>query len=385
MQQIAPFSISCPTEIRFGLGRVNDVADLLPVGTKEVLLVQGRRDTAAAPIAATLRALGKRVTTVRCVSEPSVSSINAALEEIKHPLPQTVIACGGGSVIDTGKVLAFAIGHAIRIPDAFDQIDARLLARQAGVPLIAIPTTAGTGAEVTANAVLDVTSLGGKFSLRGRALFPQYAIVDPELTQGCPSGVTLRCGMDAVTQVIEAYTSRAATPFSDALTRPVVKTGMLALKETLASDNVQSRSHMAWVSLASGLALANAGLGAAHGLAAVLGSKLNAPHGALCGRLLAPVLRMNMSRAVEGTATHERLNTCHEIIANVFPPRSGRGPLSGLEAWLEIQGLPRLADWGVSRKDFSALAGKAVNASSSKKNAVDLGKADFRNLLEDAY
>ena len=376
-----PFSIDCPTQIRFG-ARVSSQLELfLPVGKKRILLLRGAGGTAAAPVRAVLN--GFDVIEVGAGGEPSVGSVNAVLDKVNCAV-DAVIACGGGAVIDTGKAVTVCLNHGLRLSDDFGDIDTRLLAVSGSVPLIVLPTTAGTGAEVTSNAVLEVPSKQAKISLRGRALFPQVALVDPMLMMSAPDHVVLNSGLDAVTQIFEAYTSRAATIFSDALTTPALQMSLLALQRVIEDRTESAMSEMAWSALSSGLALANAGLGAAHGAASILGGQYGAPHGALCGRLLTPVLRQNLARVDLGSEAHQRIVTCCASIAAVFMPIPEGDQLSGLENWMEHQGLPRLADLGVETEALDSLAEQSMRASSSSKNAVTLGKADFVAILEAA-
>jgi alcohol dehydrogenase class IV len=378
------FTISCPTQIIFGAGTAVDLEKYLPRSTRSVVLVTGASGIAAAPVMDALRGSGVSIARVSCAKEPSVLAINEALETLAEIRPDVVIACGGGSVIDTGKLLAFLLSNDLALPDDFGRIDALCLAQAGKIPCIALPTTAGTGAEVTANAVVYVPSKGAKISLRGRALFPAIAIVDPSLMKTAPADVVLHSGLDAITQVIEAYTSAAATPFSDALSYRAIETGLAALKGVTAQGDAKSWRDLAWVSLASGLALANSGLGAAHGIAGVLGGRYGAPHGALCGRLLLPVMRRNLMRVNAGSDAHRRLVSCCEAVNRVFPVTESLDPLSGFEAWMDLNALPSLSDWGVAPAAFDQLAVDSVNASSSKKNAIPLDRKDMVHILQDA-
>ncbi len=375
-----PFSFSCPTRVHFGAGTCGKLCGLLPKNAKHVILVRGRSGSASAPVLALLQAAGLDVTELCCNGEPTVSSIDAALERLATTKADAVIACGGGAAMDTGKVVCFALSNNLRSYDDF----ATLTSGQMDIPCLALPTTAGTGAEVTANAVIGVPVKGAKLSLRGRGFCPTVAIVDPDLMRGAPDAVVLHAGLDAITQVFESYTSNAATPFSDALTRSVKYTGLPALKRALDGGDMSALDDLAWVSHVSGLALANSGLGTAHGLASVIGGQFDAPHGALCGRLLLPVVQQNLRRAPQGSKIHARLKSCVDHIAAVFPPTGKTDPLSGFSEWLDSKGLPRLADWLVAEDDLASLATQGMAASSSQKNAVPLNEADYLRILSAA-
>lgn len=381
----AAFSFSCPTQVFFGAGTRAKIVDLLPRGGQHVVLVRGRSGTASAPILAQLQAAELVVTELGCDGEPTVASINAAMDMLAGLRTDAVISCGGGTAIDTGKTICFALENTLRGYDDFATLTPDQMNTPGQIPHISLPTTAGTGAEVTANAVIGVPDKGAKISLRGRGLCPTIAIIDPDLMRGAPDAVVLHAGLDAVTQVMESYTSNAATPFSDALTVSVKDTGLPALKRVLDDGDIAAMDDLAWVSHASGLALANSGLGSAHGLASVIGGRFGAPHGALCGRLLLPVLRQNLLRAPHGSDAHARVLSCIAHIADVFPAPHSDDPLSGLAAWLCAKGLPRLSDWSVNTDDLTTLATQGLAASSSQKNAVPLSNADYLAILQAAF
>ena len=376
-----PFSFSVPTIVRFGNGVSDRVAEALPAGTKRVALLRGASGIAAASVREALQQSGLSVEEVTCGKEPSVASVNATVAALADGPIDAVVACGGGAVLDSGKAVAFCLSHGLHLTEDFASVPQHLLDMAAAVPCIAVPTTAGTGAEVTANAVLEIPSKQAKVSLRGLALFPAIALVDPTLLRSAPANTVLSSGLDAIVQTIESYTSCAATPFSDALTRPNISLGLAALRAVLSGGDDDAWSNMAWVSLTSGMALANSGLGAAHGAASVLGGRYGAPHGALCGRLLVPVLRQNLAVAGQGADIHARLSECVLAISDAFTPVPGGDGMSGLEAWQEAQGLPRLAAFGVETSDIEALAEQSASASSSRKNGVPLTASDHAAIL----
>ncbi|MCG7495088.1 iron-containing alcohol dehydrogenase [Thalassobius sp. Cn5-15] len=383
----AAFHINTPTAVQFGAGVVTMLHSVLPDPAGTVLLVRGSSEAQAAPVIADLAAQGIPLQQIAVTAEPSVASVNAAFAAVSDTRFGAIIACGGGSVLDTAKALRFCLEWGRALPDNIAMVDPAALQRDPALALIAIPTTAGTGAEVTSNAVLGVWRAGGaaKLSLRGRGLFPSVALVDPDLLATTPKSVALGSGLDAVTQTIEAYTSSYATPFTAALSEPNLRLGARALRRIIEGPDPEAWQHIAWVSLSSGLALANGGLGAAHGLAAVLGARLKAPHGLLCGRLLAPVLIQNRSKVQIGSDVFTRIENSIEALAEVFPKTGGRNELSGFETWLRLHRVPRLCDFGLTPADFAAVAESAVYASSSTKNAVPLEIPDFIHILEAAH
>ena len=384
MSQAEPFSVTCPTQIKFGMGSSKALLELLSYSTTPLVFVEGAGGTQSADLVRELRRRGQEVLIVCQKDEPSIDTVNAALEQLDGHKISTVVACGGGSVIDTGKVLAALLDNGQKLPADFANIDPNDFKKRRRVESIAIPTTAGTGAEVTPNAVITVPSLAAKISVRGAALFPDIAIVDPLLMKTAPAQVVIQSGLDAITQVIESFTSSAATPFSDALSKPAIMSGLCSLQNIVDHKKTDAWPQMAWASLVSGLALANSGLGAAHGLASVLGGRYDAPHGALCGRFLVPSLRASLRNSPDGSTAFLRLNLCMASVAKIFEPLEGHDLISGLEYWIDHKKVPRLRDLGVQDGDIASLAIQSAEASSSKKNAVPLKPYDFTKILEEA-
>ncbi|MFY2822607.1 iron-containing alcohol dehydrogenase [Ruegeria sp. MALMAid1280] len=377
------FHINTPTSVHFGVGVSQALKSVLPNPTDAVLMVRGKSETNSLPIKKDLEKHGVVVHQISVTSEPSVATVNSALDKVAGKECCAIIACGGGSVLDTAKALRFCLELGAKLPEDIATVDQADLQADASIVLVAIPTTAGTGAEVTNNAVLDVSN--SKASLRGLRLFPSFALVDPALLSSAPKAVAIGAGLDAVTQTIEAYTSRLSSPFTEAITEPNIRLGAWAVRKVVERGDQDSWTQMGWVSLSSGLALSNGGLGAAHGLAAVLGSRLKAPHGLLCGRLLGPVLIQNRSVAQIGSETLRKIESSIEALAETFSEPLGKNELSGFEAWLNRNRVPRLRDYSTDKADFDEIAEAAVFASSSTKNAVPLRKADFREILDAAY
>lgn len=378
------FSYSSPTQVVFGAGRHQQIAQSLPDGARRVVLVTGGTASASRPVQTRLEQAGLDIVTLRCASEPTVSSIDAALTRLQGVGFDAVIACGGGSVIDMGKVLRLALYHGVSSHKALSDLPASQMDQPCPMPCIALPTTAGTGAEATANAVVGIPDKRAKISLRGKGIYASLAIIDPDLMQGAPASVVLSAGLDAVTQIFESETSCAATPFSRALTGSARDKVLPALRRVVETDDAQAWAELAWISHLSGVALANSGLGAAHGLASVIGGRLDAPHGALCGRLLLPVLRQNLRRAPNGSEPHNRIRACVMAVADTFAPTLPDDPLSGLADWIDARGLAPLSRWGVKADDLPDLATNGMAASSSQKNAVPLAREDYLQILQAA-
>jgi len=372
--------ITTGPKVLFGRGRLSEIADHLPEPSGTVAFLCGASGRAARPVADLLAQARRNVVEVACLGEPTEAQLRQNLGQLRSLNVTLIIACGGGAVIDMGKALAGLLRVDGPLSDFLD--GTTVPSGVDPVPCIAIPTTAGTGAEVTHNAVISVPSRESKLSLRGQAFRPSLAIVDPDLMQGAPKPVVLGAGLDAVTQLIEAYLSCAATPYTDALVRPTLGQGMHALKRLLDAGDDTAWEDMAWASLSSGMALANGGLGVVHGLAAIIGGRFEAPHGALCGRLLVPGLRVNGRVAKPGSHFDARCRDVINQIDTVFP--SDGEAMSGLTHWCADHGLPRLRDWGVTSEDHASLAADAATASSTRKNGVKLSIPQIQSILETA-
>lgn len=373
---MTPFGITAPARILFGRGEAARAAGLIRAFGDRGVLIHGANPARASWL---VTALGSQVMALPCAGEPTLADLEAALTAARAHRPAWVVALGGGAALDLGKALA-ALIPAPDGPLHHLEVAGQGLPLQADpLPFIAIPTTAGTGAEVTKNAVIGLPDLGRKVSLRDDRMVARLAIVDPALTDGCSRAVTLASGLDAVTQVIEPYVSVKATPYTDALARPAIGLGMSALMQLMQGDDqAEARDRMAWVSLCGGLALANAGLGAVHGLAGVIGGMTGAAHGAICGALLGPVLQANRAAAT-GMARH-RLDEVCAVLAGTLGSSAAEAP-SALQAWARAEGLPGLAALGVTEDQHATIVAAAREASSMKGNPVALPDATLHEVL----
>lgn len=377
-----PFSFLTATEIRFGRGTAAGAAAFLAARAETVLLVQGANPARAEPLARALAGLGVIVQRFTCATEPDLPMIAAGLAFARAARVQAVVALGGGAVIDAGKALAALIPATRPIMDHLEVVGLGLPLDQPPLPFVALPTTAGTGAEVTKNAVIGVPEARRKVSLRDSRMVPILAIVDPSLTDDCPRAVTLASGLDAITQVIEPYVCSRANPLTDALCADAIPRGLAALIRLMQGEDAAARDDLAYVSLCGGLALANAGLGAVHGLAGPLGGMAPAPHGAVCGALLPHVLIAN--RAQASGAAAQRLTQVCAWIGHALGVSDGDAPRA-LAAWSSAQGLPRLAMMGVDAGDLPAIAEAAQGSSSMKANPVPLSAIELLAILRAAY
>ncbi|WP_036176466.1 iron-containing alcohol dehydrogenase [Palleronia rufa] len=365
------FTFRTAGEIRFGRGVAAEAAPWAVARGRRVCVVGGASAGRSDGLAAALEALGCEVVRLSVPREPDVALVEDGVRRARGA--EVVLALGGGSAIDAGKALAALLpapGGAMRHLEVVGEgrpLDADPL------PFAAIPTTAGTGAEVTKNAVIAVPQMRRKVSLRDDRMLADLALVDPSLTDGCPKPVTLASGLDAVCQVIEPYLSARANPLTDALCRAAIPAGLQALARLMEVEDADARDRMAWVSLCGGMALANAGLGVVHGLAGPLGGVSGAPHGAICGALLP-----------HGLAANRAAGAVPERIAEV--EAWSRAALGGdIGDWARRHGLPRLGEMGLSRDDIRDVAEAAAGSSSMRGNPVALEAGVLVGILEAAW
>ena len=334
---ISSFSFATATQIRFGRGTSLEAAEAVAAYGARVFLVHGANAGRADWLAA---AFGPDMQRFAVPGEPDVAMIEAGVAAARKVGAEVVVALGGGAAIDAGKAIAALVPATRPMMDHLEVVGQGLPLDASPLPFVALPTTAGTGAEVTRNAVIGVPEERRKVSLRDARMLPRLAIVDPRLTDGCPRGTTLASGLDALVQVIEPFISTRANPMTDALCRDAIPRGLAALRRLMEADEASARDEMACVSLCGGLALANSGLGAVHGLAGPLGGLAGSAHGALCGALLPHVLMAN--RAGADGPTRERIEQVGAWVGAAFGlERQGfDAAMATLETWARDQGLP---------------------------------------------
>ncbi|MBO9431854.1 iron-containing alcohol dehydrogenase [Sulfitobacter sp. R18_1] len=358
---MSPFGFATAGRIRFGRGVAGEAASAARAYGRQVLLLRGGSVAWVDELARDLAAAGCEVTQLRGSGEPSVDDVRAAVAAGRGA--QVVLGVGGGAVIDLAKAAAALIPSECDVMEHLEVVGAGKPLQADPLPMIAIPTTAGTGAEVTKNAVIAVPDAERKVSLRDDRMLPRLALVDPALTDGAPRGVTLGSGLDALVQVIEPYLSSKANPLTDALCRAAIPQGIAALKRLAEGEEQAARNALAYVSLSGGLALANAGLGAVHGLAGVIGGRFGAPHGLICGRLLGPVLAANR----DAMGASDRFSEVQMWLSDGFDLPE-EGTFDALTAMLDDWGLERLKHWIPEDADLGETAREAAASSSMRAN-----------------
>jgi alcohol dehydrogenase class IV len=381
------FEFATAGRIVFGNGRRRELGGIARgLGTR-ALLVCGRDAARAAWAVTLIEAAGVGVRTFSVPGEPEIALVRRGAELARVERCELVVGLGGGSVIDAAKAVA---ALATNTRDALDYLEVIGRAQpldHAPLPVVAVPTTAGTGAEVTRNAVLASPGHRVKVSLRSPQMLPRVALVDPELTHSLPPSVTAATGMDALTQLVEPFLSSRANPMTDALCRDAIPRAARALPRVFAvPDDAAARAEMALASLCGGLALANAGLGAVHGFAAPIGGMFSAPHGAVCAALLAEVMEENF-RVAQERAAAETLAKFDELARLLTGGARGRGAeVPALLRDLRVRlGIPRLAEFGIQPGDLADIAAKAAQSSSMKGNPVPLETGRLIGILGRAF
>ena len=378
---MTPCAVAMPPRILFGRGEAARAAGLIRAFGPRGVIVHGATASRAAWLIEALQGQGADVLGLTCGNEPSLPMLEAALATARPFKADWVAALGGGAALDLGKALAALLPAPGGPMDHLEVVGKGLPLAEPPLPFIALPTTAGTGAEATKNAVIGLPDHGRKVSLRDDRMLARLAIVDPALTDYSPRAVTLASGLDAITQVIEPFVSVKATPFTDAIAAPAIPRGLEALHRLMAGEDQAARDDLAWVSLSGGIALANAGLGAVHGLAGVIGGLVPAPHGAICGALLGPILRLNRAQAAGDTAV--RLDAVFGHVAATLGGGAARAPET-LAAWARDAGLPTLGALGLPSDLHEQVAREAMSSSSMKGNPVDLSVAELMQALDAA-
>lgn len=321
------------------------------------------------------------------VGEPSVHTAWQGVQMARKSGCDFVIGFGGGSVLDTAKAVAAMLTNPGDILDYLEVVGQNLPLLKKAAATLAIPTTAGTGTEVTRNAVLAVPEKRVKVSLRSPLILPSVALVDPELTLTAPPEVTARSGMDAFTQVIEPYVSRNANVMTDLFCREgMQRAARSLLKAYQQPDHFEAREDMAWASLLGGLALTNAGLGAVHGFAGPIGGMFDAPHGVICARLLPFVTAANIGAMRRREPAHPVLARYDEIarILTQQPHARAEDAIAWLKSLIDALHIPPLSQFGLTAKDFPQVIDKAMAASSMKGNPIQLTYEELAAVLEQA-
>ena len=381
------FEFATPTRIIFGWDTFLEAGRLTRELGARALVVTGRDTRRAEPLLELLRAVGVETAVFPVPGEPTVELITSGAAQARWRSCDCVVAFGGGSAIDAAKAIAAMMTNGGELTDYLEVIGRAQPLTTPPAPTLAIPTTAGTGTEVTRNAVLATPEHRVKVSLRGTWMSPRVALVDPALTLQLPPALTATTGLDALTQVIEPFVSCRANPMVDALCVEGMRRAARSLR--LAFDdgsNRHARKDMALASLFGGLALANAGLGAVHGFAAPIGGMFPVPHGAVCAALLPAVMRVNL-KALSQRAPDNRTRRKFDELARILtgdPHAAARDGVRWVEDLARHLQVQKLGAYGIQQSDIDVLIEKGSRASSMKGNPLPLLPEELREILEAA-
>jgi alcohol dehydrogenase len=407
---LGPFGVARLPRIVFGAGRISELPAIAAGYGTHLLLVTGSRSfrdgPAWAPLVAGLEAAGLALDQLAVAGEPSPDLVDGAVADGRRDPPDVVVGIGGGTALDTAKAIAGLLRTGTSLLDHLEGVGRGLPYPGPATPFIAVPTTAGTGSEATKNAVISGRLPGAgaddppfKKSFRDDRLVASVALLDPDLLAGCPPEVIAGDGMDALTQLLESFTSTGASPFTDAIAR----SGLAAIGGALpawhvaaldgagAPETASARDAMAWAALCSGIALAGAGLGAVHGMVAPLGARFGIHHGTGCGALVAAVTRMNLAALAErapGSRALERYAEAGRLLAGdsgstdraLTDEAARHALLAALDRLTEVLRIPRLAAFGVASDAFPVLVAES-RGTSMRTNPVVLTDDEIGLIL----
>ena len=390
---INSFGLKCPSKIIFGFGELSRLQQLAEEYGSSPLLMTGRRtlqrDSQVRKLLSCLTKKFPHIVTTTIGNEPTPADIDTIISEQRRGKIDLIIAIGGGSVIDSGKAVAAMFREDGSVAEYMEGVGRR---KPNGIklPFIAIPTTAGTGSEATTNAVLsNIGPSGYKKSLRHDNYIPDLALIDPELAMSCPSALSLACGMDCFSQLVEGYLSTGASQLTDLLALDGLRAVSRSLK-LVGTENPSPavRSDMAYAALLSGIVLTNAGLGTIHGFASAAGGVVDIPHGLVCGMLMASTNRKTLEKLRNSPASEQTTNALQKYatLGEIFSQRECQTAEWYQDSFIEelnnltaLLGHVRLSDYGINKQSIPAIVGQTGN----KNNPVKLSSEELTAILEE--
>lgn len=378
------FDLALPGDIRFGAGRVSEVPGALAdLGANRVMVITGGTTSRADGIRAALNEADMSSMVFGVATEPSIERVRAAVDLALESGCDAVLGFGGGSALDVAKAVAVLARSGTDPMDHLEVIGAGRPIERPGLPCVAVPTTAGTGSEVTRNSVLS--GGGVKASLRSPLMLPKLAVVDPDLLVGVPKPTIAASGMDALSQLIEPLLSQRANPFTDALARDGIRRSARSLRRAYQEgmEDPGVREDLAIASLFSGMCLANSGLGAVHGLAAAAGARLSAPHGAVCAAVLTAAMDVNLRALRERAPDHSALQRIAEVasLLTCRPEASPEDAITWLAELTAAMSIPGLATYGLNQDAIATVVTAAQRASSMRGNPIELSDQEVTEIV----
>ena len=381
------FEFTTVSKIIFGQGSFEKIPELVTGQGKKVLLVTGKNTALAHRLGKELNGTPISFEIFSVVNEPTTHDIQSGTELARKTGCDIVVGIGGGSAIDSAKAIAALVPNKGELTDYLEVIGKGLKLTETPLPCFAVPTTAGTGAEVTRNSVIKSTEHQVKVSLRSELMYPRIALVDPALTVTTPPEITASTGVDALTHLLETFVSIQSNPYIDMFCREGIKRVSVSLLRAFTDGNdMDARENMALASMFGGIALANVKLGAVHGFAGPLGGMCPVPHGAACACLLPATMEVNIS-ALKKENREQQLTKFDEV-ARILTGRKSAvaddGTIWAKELVRKLR-IPSLSAFGLSPGDFPELVKKAQVSSSIKGNPVELNPEQLLSILEKSF
>jgi len=381
------FEFATATRIIFGPGTLQQVAPMATKMGRRAFVTAGRNTERIMPLIEQLGKQGIEFTIFKVTGEPTTEVAITGAQKAREAECDFVVGIGGGSVLDTGKVIAALLTNSDQLFDYLEIIGRGQPLIHDPAPYIAIPTTAGSGAEVTRNSVLISPEHRVKISMRSPSMLPYLAVVDPVLTYSMPPSLTASTGLDALSQLLEVYTSHQPNPLTDGICKEGMQRVASSLQKVYENGkDAPARENMAIASLFGGLALANSKLGAVHGIAGPLGGMMTIPHGVICARLLPHVIETNIC-ALKSRAPHSPVLKRYDEVAVILTGKATAKAADGM-VWIQklctALAIPPLTSFGLSEKDFPAIVTRAKKASSMKGNPITLKDEELTKILKKA-
>jgi alcohol dehydrogenase class IV len=382
------FDLRLPSKVVFGWGRRKEIGKLTAPLAGRAWVVSGSRTLDKAGVidelTAALKTVGVEPLRLETLTrEPEVADVDAAVDHVKQRLGSRdcIVAIGGGAALDLGKAISGLAPQPSQasVKDYLEGVGRGLQIERPPLPMIAVPTTAGTGTEATKNAVISCFDPPFKKSLRDERLVPQVVLIDPELTVSNPKTVTAYSGMDAITQLIESLVTKKTNPVTQALCMDGLRAAIPALPIAVENPTDRpAREAMAYAAWISGVTLANAGLGLAHGVAAALGVHCKVAHGLACAVMLPAAMRVNLAQCEDQFAeVGDLFGDSHAASTH----EAAQHAIDGIVALGLRIGIPsRLRDLGVAQNQLAALV-PASRGNSMSGNPVDLSDDQLGELL----
>jgi alcohol dehydrogenase class IV len=382
------FEFATATRIIFGAGVFREIPALVSEMGSRAFVVTGKTGRGLGKLGQLLNSAGVDCVSFHIDGEPTTDAVRKGLQAARAGRCDCVIGFGGGSALDAAKAIASLLTNEGELFDYLEVIGRGQALTKAAAPWLAIPTTAGTGTEVTRNAVLASPADRVKASLRSPLMLARVALIDPELTCELPSAITASTGLDALTQVIEPYLSIKANPMTDALCVDGIRRAARSLHHACeCGSDTAAREDLCVASLFGGLALANAGLGAVHGFAAPIGGMFPAPHGAVCAALLPHALEINLQalrNRPPASPAVRRFDEIAKLLTGNQSAQANDGIIWVAELCRALK-IPSLRTYGITGEDFPLLIQNAAKASSMKNNPVLLTESELAEILTRAW